>query len=588
MKGGAGMKEKLEKYSQYLFPAALILLLIIAIAATVGASSLIRKEMLEKQLSIARQVQNNLDYRFSQHEEFASGIMSSVLPYLNQNESYDQEYREYESMSNQLMAYLGRGMITDIELYVPDEKMYSRQRDLFYPLSALEENAMFAECRTAGVHWVGDSRVRVSFSEEAPAIACVLTAAKRTDFSSLAGAIVLYISVDKFNGVFGIDPTLTGDVFLVDGSGVTLVHPDSEYIGQNILSEEEIALITSGEDGCKMMGMNIISFSKLQEVPWYLIVRTPMNTFSGLSPTGGILLAALWSMTVLFAGFIIVAYIDNAVVGEAIYTLRSMLQDGSRQESPVKRPRLLSKWRLLSSTRLRTEVRQTVQILEQTIESRYHEQLELANYRMQSLQAQIKPHFLYNTLDIIKWMVVEQKYTDSIWTINALSKYLRMSINRDSSIVTLREEMDLAKTYLELIQKRFTGRFAVFFDLEPDCLSCSLPKLILQPIIENALIHGLLYCEKPDAKLEVRAWTEDGALCIEVEDNGSGMDAQTLEHLFDRKPVTGSGYGLSNIKTRLELFGKGAATLEVYSQAGVGTCVSLRLPAMPAPTEPQK
>ena len=84
----------------------------------------------------------------------------------------------------------------------------------------------------------------------------------------------------------------------------------------------------------------------------------------------------------------------------------------------------------------------------------YQDQIDLANYQMQALQAQIKPHFLYNTLDVIKWMILEGRYQDGIWMVNSLSKYLRMSINKVSAFVTLRQELELGHIYLDMMQKR--------------------------------------------------------------------------------------------------------------------------------------
>lgn len=572
------MKKKTGKGAHCFLPVMLCVLVVVTVAVTVWTSRMIQEELFDKQLSIAHQVKNNLDYRFLQHEEFANGIMMSVLPYLsNQDRSYEEEYKEYESISSQLTGYLGRGMISDINLYVPDEKMYSIQRDLFYPLSDLEKNEAYQRCLTPGIHWLGTNPVRVSFDSEMAAIACVLTTTKRSDFSTLAGALFLYISVEELSDVFEVDPALMGDVFLVDADGVTLAHPDGEYIGQRVLTEEEIRFLSAADAGCQLIGTNLMSFSRMRSVPWCLVVRTPMGLFGGFSTTGVILLAALWAVMFLFAGFIVIGSVNNAIAGEAVRTLQTMIWEsktpGDAQKAPSSPPRR----GFLSDARLQAELKQTVREMEETIEKRYQEQLELANYRMQSLQSQIKPHFLYNTLDIIKWMVVEGKYPDSIWTINALSRYLRMSINRESNMVTLREEIELAKTYLDLIQKRFTGRFGIRFDLEEPALSCLLPRLILQPIVENSLIHGLLYCGKPDGRLEIRAWIEEDSLCIDIEDNGSGMDQETLDSLFTAKEA--GGYGLTNIRTRLVIFGGASASIKVYSQPGVGTCVSLRIPA---------
>lgn len=201
---------------------------------------------------------------------------------------------------------------------------------------------------------------------------------------------------------------------------------------------------------------------------------------------------------------------------------------------------------------------------------------------MQALQAQIKPHFLYNTLDIIKWMVLGGYYTDSVETINELSQYLRMSISKTTNIVILRDEIELGKAYVKIIQKRFPSKFGFEIDADPDTLDCLLPKFVLQPILENSLTHGLLYCDKSDLLLTIRAWISDGMLNIQIEDNGMGMTAETLQLLKSGSIESKEGYGLKNTRQRLVLFNGSDTEFNVESvesRFGVGTCVTLGLKA---------
>lgn len=569
------MKKIAKKHMHHLLPVILSLLLVTTIVVTVETVQMIREEIFDKQSSIANQVKTDLDYRFSQHEEFANTIMLAIRSDLNsQDTSYSQEYAQYANITNQLSVYLDRGMIADIHLYVPDEKMYSTQRDLLYPLSDLTDES----CITPGIHWLETQRVRISVDEEINAIACVQTMNKSTDYSALAGVLCLYISVDSFDAVFSANSSLTGELFLVNQDGRTLIHPESEYLGDTILTESEIRFLNSGESGCRMIRSNLISYSRLQSTSWYVVVRTPMASSWGISSTGIVLLIALWLITILFFIFIVMMLMNNAIVGDAISHLQSMISEMLSNDNPQGPANALHKRHWISNSLLHDEMEATVQSMARTIEKRYEEQLELANYQMQSLQSQIKPHFLYNTLDVIKWMVVEGNYSDSIWTINALSKYLRMSINRDSNLVTLREEIELAEIYLDIIKKRFAGRFRINFDLEDAAMDCAVPRLILQPIVENSLIHGLLYCEKPDARLEIRAWIEGGKLCIDIEDNGSGMEPQTLDALRQKQKSKHGGYGLQNIRMRLAIFGGNSASLQIYSQPGSGSCVSIQMP----------
>ena len=219
---------------------------------------------------------------------------------------------------------------------------------------------------------------------------------------------------------------------------------------------------------------------------------------------------------------------------------------------------------------------QMVLTVKELMEERYRDQLAIADSQMKSLQAQIKPHFLYNTLDIIKWMVLDEKNDEAAWMVNSLSKYLRQSINKGPGIIPLREELELSRIYLTIMQKRFDNRFEVSFEVEDAAKDCMIPKLSLQPMLENALLHGLVYCEKPDKELTVRAWVADESLYLEVEDNGNGMTEEQRQSLENGE----AGYGFANVRKRLGLFSKGEAEVHVFSREGMGTCIAVRFPAV--------
>ena len=196
---------------------------------------------------------------------------------------------------------------------------------------------------------------------------------------------------------------------------------------------------------------------------------------------------------------------------------------------------------------------------------------------MQALQAQINPHFLYNTLDVIKWMIADGERDDSIWMVNALSKYFQLSISKGKDIVRLRDEIGLTRTYLGIMQKRFKNVFEVSIEIEPALEDCLIPKLSLQPLVENALLHGILYCEKPERLLSIRAARLRDDVVLSVEDNGSGIPEETLRSIREGT-VVGKNYGISNVRERLELFGAGEDGFSIESTVDVGTCVTLRFP----------
>ena len=235
--------------------------------------------------------------------------------------------------------------------------------------------------------------------------------------------------------------------------------------------------------------------------------------------------------------------------------------------------------RLDAISRLRTSAGKMALSAQRIIEERYQNRLAISEYQMQALQAQIKPHFLCNTLDVIKWLITDGKTADSIWMVNKLSKYLRMSINKGPNAVTIAEELALTDNYLSIMQRRFKNAFTVKMEVDPEAEKCMLPRFSLQPLVENALIHGLLNVDKPDRTLTIRAWLEGDRVLIEIEDNGSGMSEETCVRLEKQEVGRGTGYGVANVRERFKIFVGAEASFTISSHKGVGTCVSIALPA---------
>ena len=203
-------------------------------------------------------------------------------------------------------------------------------------------------------------------------------------------------------------------------------------------------------------------------------------------------------------------------------------------------------------------------------------QKELNATQIRMLQAQLNPHFLYNTLDSIKWMGVVHKAPDIAAMATNLAALLRASIS-GNDIILLSEELELIERYIEIQSVRFEDRFTCEIDIAEQFQNCLVPKLVLQPLVENAIIHGVV--EREDGYIKLSAQEEDGDLLISVADNGCGMPEDVLEQLQRaEKKVPGQHLGLYNVSSIIRLhFGENYG-ISVESVTGSGSCVRVRLP----------
>ncbi len=198
-----------------------------------------------------------------------------------------------------------------------------------------------------------------------------------------------------------------------------------------------------------------------------------------------------------------------------------------------------------------------------------------------AVEAQLNPHFLYNTLDTINWMAIDREQYEISNCISALGGILRYAIDRADKRVTVREELAWVQKYVYLQRTRLKNEFTFFADVDPQAMDCRVRKLLFQPYIENAVIHGFEGA-RGASELRLRIRREGEALLIVIADNGKGMTPQAIGEAFGE--VTGappdqrSHIGIRNAMARLEMYYHGRATLAVQSAPGQGTTVTLRVP----------
>lgn len=209
-----------------------------------------------------------------------------------------------------------------------------------------------------------------------------------------------------------------------------------------------------------------------------------------------------------------------------------------------------------------------------------NEQKEQNKAELKALQNQINPHFLYNTLDSIIYMIDENENEKAEEMIVALSRFFRISISRGKNIIPVKSELDHVKYYLQIQKMRFGDSFSYEVDASDEVLSLPIIKLILQPIVENAIVHGL--GEKPEkgAAIKIKAYLDSSYLCFDIEDNGFGMLLDKIEEIYQsfKDKTIHRGVGLSNVYQRIRIFYGEKADIIVNSSLDDGTKISIRIP----------
>ena len=243
---------------------------------------------------------------------------------------------------------------------------------------------------------------------------------------------------------------------------------------------------------------------------------------------------------------------------------------------------------------------QSFRKIDELTEEKIQQQEEKRQTEMDALQSQINPHFLYNTLESVVWMIESGKREDAVFMVTQLASFFRISLSGGKNIIPLSQEIQHAKNYMNIQKIRFKNKFSVHFDVEEEVLHCLTVKLILQPILENAIYHGMEGMDG-DGEIDVRGKIiQENSLpviLLSVEDNGFGMPVEKAESFLDNevepssfsdRKKRGSGVGLINVHKRIQLRFGSRYGLKIISAPDEGTTVQLRLPPIEYSEETQK
>lgn len=348
-------------------------------------------------------------------------------------------------------------------------------------------------------------------------------------------------------------------------------------------ASEDLRGIASLEGGAYVGDAEIAPKGYVLNVRDYAPMKLRVKTFTmqSLLSTDNryiVYLVLFTLVTVMAAGFM-VSRLVSARISRPLNALSAHLKLLSHEETLTENPQIEAGTDELAD--MGQVVNQLVRHINELIDQQKAMYEERQRLEMDALQAQINPHFLYNTLDSIRWMAVIQKSNGIARTVGALENLLRSMAKGVGDEISLKQELALAQDYVNLQLVRYMEIFDYVCEVPEDLMDARIVKMTLQPIIENAILHGI----EPTGnygEITVRAFVEDEDLCVVVEDNGAGMDAEALQRLQKapkkRSKNAMSGIGVSNVDARLKLAYGAQYGLHYESEKGLFTRVTVRIP----------
>ena len=401
-----------------------------------------------------------------------------------------------------------------------------------------------------------------------------------------AGAIesgVLLVDMN-FGGIEqickNVDLGESGYLYLIDGDGEIIYHPRQQLIYASLLRENNRAA-AGYEDGIhreKFGGeTRQVTVKTVGYTGWKLVGVVPAESLA----SNHIQLRLFGVFIVLF--FIFFLVFVNLGVSERIAVPIKALEQSVKELEAGSESVDIAIGGPYEVQHLGNSIRSMVSTMRQLMDDIIRQEESKRKSELDVLQSQINPHFLYNTLDSIVWMIENNRYDDAIVMVTSLARLFRISLSRGRTLITVGEELEHARHYMTIQKMRFKNKFTSEIRADGEALGCETVKLVVQPIVENAIYHGMEYADG-DGEILVWAHIEGEDLYIDVTDNGPGMRQEQVDRLLreDDGPAApsrgGSGIGLRNVHQRIQLtYGKPYG-LEIESEPDEGTTIRIHLP----------
>ena len=368
-----------------------------------------------------------------------------------------------------------------------------------------------------------------------------------------------------------------GYAFILDAKGNIVYHPQQQQL-YNELQTENISLIMDTDEDTVLTGTGndgkLYSISRSEKTGWTVVDCTNVKELLSKSRQA----QSVYVLTAII--LVIVALLFSRFMARSITLPIQKLRDSMKKvqegDFSVSDVVVDSKNEIGSLTKSFDVMTHRIhELMEQNV----HEQEEKRKSELKALQSQINQHFLYNTLDSIIWMSEGKKNEEVVLMTASLARLLRQSISNEDEVVPIANEVEYARGYLTIQKMRYKDKLEFQIEVDSSILYIPLIKLVLQPIIENAIYHGLKYKESKGL-LIVKGFMKDGNAVLQVIDDGVGMDEETLAHIYDKHKVNyhSNGVGVYNVQKRLKLYYGEDYGITYTSELGKGTTATITIP----------
>ncbi len=457
-------------------------------------------------------------------------------------------------------SYSSSGVLLDC--WAPDHE----------PKEEIFQNLSFdlTTARAAGESYMTAPHVETIFKGYYPWVVTMTAPLPQGWAASWVSLDLSFSSISSYINNVGIGQR--GYCFLMDDDGNIVYHPQQQLLYSGLKSEDTAALAAL-EDGAYNDDTVIYCITSVEGSDWRVVGVSYVDELVNRNVEEMIHLSFVLAAVLLLAA-LLTSWLLSSLLGRPLRGLASAMESFETDADHFT-------YRPVGGTREVQELSDSfghmVLRIQQLMTTVREEEINLRKTELKALQAQINPHFLYNTLDSIAWMCEQGRNTDAVQMVHALARLFRISISKGHELIPIAKEIEHAESYLQIQKYRYKNQFTYAFDVDPQCLDYYCNKITLQPIIENAINHGLdLLVEEWLIDVRVRQDGED--ILFSVQDNGVGMSQEQIDAILCPDARDRGGIGIKNVNDRLKIYFGKKYGLHITSEPDVGTCVEIRMP----------
>lgn len=560
-------------------------IVIILITVSVGwfyyqkAASMVETEITDNMQGILDQADINIQSIVASIEESSLGLYSNSFLrtiYLRNKEEYPQkqQFEDYSTLTDICSTYLMNKNISSIQLYFSNGAFYTREKVNFLTVEDAKKSQWYQEAglRNGSILWQTISADNM--------ISCSRALVDYSVADGELGYISINIKETKLSDILKrIENRINGEVYLINSKNEVVSAVNKSLIGKPFQYETQLEnLINQQEKAAdlKKEGENHLLMTSCSNPEWRIVALISLTEVQKRN-------TEIIGAIIIISGIVFVVAIIMAVVLSASITGRIKELALFMKRVEINQDKLIAVKYSDEISELERNFNKMLKTTRELINEVYSVRLSKKETELRALQAQINPHFLYNALDCINWMANKYKAAEISKMSRLLGSFFRLSLSKGKDIVSIRNEIEHAKVYVEIMQIRFKDDININFEIDKEVFGFETIKLIFQPVIENAILHGIQGRPEQRGNITVKGFKKDDILFFYIIDDGIGIRPEILEKLpvgIESSSVSG-GYGVKNVHERIQLYFGDKYGLVYNSTYGVGTTVEISLPSNP-------